>query len=219
MPPAAKCSNCGLVNFATDERCKRCGIALAGGGVPAESYQVQSQLVVADDGYVFPPPPQFGEVWQKGSTMEFSKNAMLPDRCVKCNAFVDGSRLTKKLSWHHPAIYLLIFAGFLVYLIVALILSKRATVELGICEEHRRKRRYGMMVGWMLFLGGIMGAIIGISSDYIGVMTIGFLLIPVGLVWLILAARFVNVKKIDDRFVWLKGINREYLATLPAWPW
>lgn len=64
-----------------------------------------------------------------------------------------------------------------------------------------------------------MGAIIGIASDYIGIMIIGFGLIPVGLVWLVLAARFVKVKKIDDRFVWLKGINREYLATLPAWPW
>lgn len=219
MPPPAKCPNCGLVNFATDERCKRCGVDLASGGAPAAGYEAQSQLVVAEDGYVFPPPPNFGEVWQKGSTLVFSQNAVLPDRCVKCNAFVDGERLTKRLSWHHPAIYLLIFTGLLIYLIVALILSKRATVALGICEEHRRKRRYGMLIGWMLFLGGIMGAILGIAYDYIGIMTIGFLLIPVGLVWLILAARFVNVKKIDDRFVWLKGVNREYLATLPAWPW
>ncbi|MEO8434162.1 MAG: zinc finger Ran-binding domain-containing protein [Pyrinomonadaceae bacterium] len=219
MPSAAKCPNCGLVNFATAEQCKRCGVALAGNGVPAQGYQAQSQLVVAEDGYVFPPPPNFGEVWHDRSILVFTRDAMLPDRCVKCNSFVDGSRLRKKLSWHHPAIYLLILAGLLVYAIVAMVLSKRATVELGICEDHRRKRRYGMMIGWMLFLGGIMGAILGIAYDYIGIMTIGFLLIPVGLVWLILAARFVNVKKIDDRFVWLKGINREYLATLPAWPW
>jgi len=45
------------------------------------------------------------------------------------------------------------------------------------------------------------------------------ILIVVGLVWLIVVARVVTVKKIDDRFVWLKGINRDYLAALPAYPW
>lgn len=184
-----------------------------------EGYPAQSPVVMAEDGYVFPPPPNFGEIWRSDSTLVFSKNAMLPDRCVKCNAFVDASRLRRKLSWHHPAIYLLIISGLLIYLIVALILSKRATVELGICDEHRRKRRHGMMIGWALFLGGGMGAIMGITNDYIGIMVIGFALIPVGLVWLIVAHRYVTVKKIDDRFVWLKGINRDYLATLPPWPW
>ena len=76
-----------------------------------------------------------------------------------------------------------------------------------------------MILGWLLFVGGIIGATLGISSEYTVVWIIGFLLIPVGLVWLIIAARVVTVKKIDDRFVWLKGINRDYLAALPSYPW
>ncbi|MEP6706292.1 MAG: hypothetical protein ABJC05_02165 [Pyrinomonadaceae bacterium] len=182
------------------------------------NYPPQSQPVVAEDGYVFPPLPNFGEVWHKNSILIFNKDATLPPRCVKCNSPTDGS-LRRKLSWHHPALYLLLLVGILIYVIIAAILSKRATVDIGLCAGHRRKRRNGMILGWLMFVGGIFVAIIGFASDYPIVGIIGIVLIPVGLVWLILVARIVTVKKIDDRFVWLKGINRDYLAALPAYPW
>lgn len=216
--PSVKCSNCGLVNFATEEHCKRCGAVLASAAMPPADYPPQSQAVVAEDGYVFPPPPNFGEVWHKKSTLVFTKDAGLPYRCVKCNAPAD-SWLKRKLSWHHPALYFLIFAGLLVYVIIAAILSKRATVDIGLCADHRTKRLQGIILGLLLFVGGIFAAIIGFASDYIAVWIIGIVLIPVGLVWMIVAARVVAVKKIDDRFVWLNGINRDYLAALPSFPW
>lgn len=214
-----KCPGCGLVNFATETNCKRCGAPLANSTMPATGNQPQTQFVVAEDGYVFPPPPNFGEVWRNNSTLVFNKNALLPDRCVKCNSPADGSRLKRKLSWHHPALYLLILAGFLVYVILAVALSKRATVELGLCADHIRKRRKAMLIGWLLLVTGISGAILGIAYDYIMVLIVGLALVPVGLVWLVVVARVVTVKKIDDRFVWLKGINRDYLAALPPYPW
>jgi hypothetical protein len=186
--------------------------------MPQADYLSQTQPVVAEDGYVFPPPPNFGEVWQKKSTLVFNKNAVLPYRCVKCNGPAD-SWLKRKLSWHHPALYFLIFAGLLVYVIIAAILSKRATVDIGLCAGHRTKRRNGIILGLLMFIGGIFVAIIGFSSDYTVFGIIGMVLIPVGLVWLIVAARVVTVKKIDDRFVWLNGINRDYLAALPSYPW
>jgi hypothetical protein len=76
-----------------------------------------------------------------------------------------------------------------------------------------------MLIGWLLFAGGVLGAILGIANDYIGAMVVCLLCIPVGLVWLIIAARVVKVKRIDDRFVWLNGINPDYLAALPPFPW
>ena len=186
--------------------------------MPHADYQAQTEPVVAEDGYAFPPPPNFGEVWQKKSTLVFNKNAVLPYRCVKCNGPAD-SWLKRKLSWHHPALYFLIFAGLLVYVIIAAILSKRATVDIGICTGHRTKRRNGIIVGLLLLIGGIFVAIIGIAGEYTFVWIIGVLLVPVGIVWMIVAARVVVVKKIDDRFVWLNGINRDYLAALPSYPW
>jgi hypothetical protein len=174
---------------------------------------------VAADGYVFPPPPNLGYVWQKNSVLIFSHQASLPERCVKCNMPTGGSGVSRKLSWHHPVIYLTILGGFLLYLILSLVLSKRSTALIGLCEEHQRKRRNGMLIGGLLFGGGFVGTILGIATDYIGFMIVCILLIPVGLVWLIIAARIVRIKKIDDRFVWLKGINREYLGMLPPFPW
>lgn len=76
-----------------------------------------------------------------------------------------------------------------------------------------------MLIGWLLLVTGISGAILGIAYDYIMVLIVGLALVPVGLVWLVVVARVVTVKKIDDRFVWLKGINRDYLAALPPYPW
>jgi hypothetical protein len=37
------------------------------------------------------------------------------------------------------------------------------------------------------------------------------LLFFAAVVWLIISARLVTVKKIDERYVWLKGINLEHL--------
>jgi len=181
-------------------------------------YQSHTEPVLAEDGYAFPPPPNFGEVWQKGSTLVFNKNAVLPYRCVKCNGPAD-SWLKRKLSWHHPALYFLIFAGLLVYVIIAAILSKRATVDIGLCNDHRSKRRSGIILGLLMLIAGIFVAIIGFASEYTIVGIVGLVLVPVGIVWMIVAARLVVVKKIDDRFVWLNGINRDYLAALPSYPW
>jgi hypothetical protein len=84
------------------------------------------QGFVLDDGYVLPPPPAIGlpgaGVWREGSTLVMSKDALLPDRCVKCNAFTTG-RLKRKLSWHPPAYYLLLIVAWLVYLIVSMIIA------------------------------------------------------------------------------------------------
>jgi hypothetical protein len=134
--PSLKCAQCGLVNFATDTSCKRCGQPLAqNAGVASSS----PQGIVLEDGYVLPPPPSVGMpgsgVWRDQSKMVVSKGALLADRCVKCNAPATGPRLKKKLSWHHPAIFILIFVALLIYLIVAMILRKTAVLELGPLRE------------------------------------------------------------------------------------
>src|SRR3954468_23626244 len=53
------------------------------------------------------------EVWEDNGLLVLRKNAVLPDRCVKCNAPAEGFRLRRNLSWHQPAIYLTIFIGLL----------------------------------------------------------------------------------------------------------
>jgi hypothetical protein len=208
-----KCAQCGLVNFATDEVCKRCQAPLGPNVVHSSS-----QGIVLSDGYVLPPPPSFGTsgVWRDRATLVMTKDAQLPDRCVKCNVPTTG-RLRRRLSWHHPAIYLIILVALLIYLIVAMVTRKSATVELGLCEEHLAKRRRNIMISWGLSLLGLAGLILGAVIEDGTVAFLGFLALVAGIIFAIVAVRLVTPAKIDDKYVWLRGVNQDYLNELPQW--
>lgn len=207
-----KCPECGLVNFASDANCKRCR-ALN----PQVAVQPEAPAgIVLEDGYVLPPPPSTGAVWRDNDTLVMTKNASLPDRCVKCNAPAHGFRLKRNLSWHHPALALLIFVALLIYLVVAMAVSKRATVHLGLCAEHLQRRRNLLIAGWSLLAIGLITPVIAFANEYVGIGLLGIGVVAVAAVWLVLAARVVKVKRIDDQYVWLRGIDANYLAQFPS---
>lgn|SRR5574341_2405187 len=213
MSQSWKCPECGLVNFASDANCKRCGAVVA-----AAAFQPAGVAgIVLEDGYVLPAPPAAG-IWRDGATLVMDKNASLPDRCVKCNAPANGLRVRKKLSWHHPFLYLLIFGAALVYVILAMALSKRAIVEFGICQNHKRRRRILLNIGFGLLAIGLMLPFVGFGYDYPEIGVLGILLFLVAVFWLVIAARVVSLKKIDDRYVWLTGVNRDFLAQFAPLP-
>lgn len=216
---SSKCAQCGLINFATDSTCKRCHAPL-NQNLP----QVAStgpQGIVLEDGYVLPPPPTVGMagsgVWRHGSTLVMSKDALLPYRCVKCNVATDR-RLKRRLTWHHPAIYILIFVALLIYLIVALIVRKTATLEIGLCEEHLAKRRRNVWISWLLVVSGLAGLVLGVMQEDGTFLIAGFVLLIAAIIYAVVAVRIVAPSRIDDRFVWLRGINKDYLNELPTWP-
>jgi hypothetical protein len=216
---ALRCTQCGLVNFAAATQCKRCGTLFVQNvsAVPGENLQG----FVLEDGYVLPAPPSVGMpgagIWRDKSTLVVSREALLPERCVKCNAYTNG-RLKRKFTWHHPAIYILLLVAWLVYLIVAMIVRKRATLEVGLCDEHRAKRRTYIWLTLALVLGGLAGFVLAINMNDGTPAIIGFLLLITALVFGIIATRVTYPTKIDDRFVWLKGVNADYLDQFPQWP-
>jgi len=173
--------------------------------------------IVLEDGYVMPPPPSIGGAWREQSTLVMTKDATLPDYCVKCGAPANGFRLRRRFSWHHPALYLLLFlvGAWLIYLIIAMVLRKKATVYLGLCPQHNQRRRSLLFIGWALFVLTFITMFMGLARDFPVMGLLSLLGILVSIVWLILAARVVTVKKIDDRFVWLTGLNENYLARFP----
>jgi hypothetical protein len=205
-----QCPQCGLANLAYDANCLRCG-AVNPKAAP------QAGVVLAD-GYVMPPPPGAGGVWRDGRTMVMTKLAHLPDRCVKCNAPANGIRLKRKLSWHHPVLYLLIFGAMVFYLILAMALSKRATIEFGICARHLQRRRTFMGIGWAMLAAGILIPIVAFTYDYPDVGVLGIGLFIVSVVWLIFASKIVTVKKINEHYVWLTGVNEQFLSLFPQLP-
>jgi Zn-finger in Ran binding protein and others len=166
MPASWKCSHCGLVNFASDQSCKRCGAFAPASDLKPPAAPVG---IVLEDGYVMPPPPGpppelTGGIWREGSTLVMSKDASLPDHCVKCDAPANGYRLKRNLTWHHPALYLLLLMAWLIYLIVSMIVRKRATVYLGLCRAHYEKRRNFLIGGFVALAVSFVVIFLAISS-------------------------------------------------------
>ena len=212
MPTSWKCTHCGLVNFASAPSCKRCGAI----NYSAPEPDPEAAGIVLEDGYVLPPPPSTGGIWRDRSTLVMTRDASLPDHCVKCDAPARGFRLKRKLSWHHPALYLLILVAWIIYVILVMVLRQQATVYLGLCEEHFQRRRKLMNVGWMLLTMGLLAPVVAFSLEYPGWGLLGLLVFVISVVWLVIAGRVVTVKKIDDRFVWLNGLDSNFLARFPS---
>ena len=162
-------------------------------------------------------PPASLLIWRSDRLLVMSQGAELPDRCVKCNAPAHGQRLRRKLYWHSPYIYLLILLNLLIYVIVAMIVRKRAQVEVGLCEPHRSQRRLAIGLGWLMGLGGLALFILSLVNNWGWFALLGFVLFITGLVWGAAKGPVISAKKIDPQFVWVKGVCRDYLATLPEW--
>lgn len=203
------------MNFSTAAACKRCGAQLTSNPVAS----AQPQGIVLEDGYVLPPPPTMPGhgVWRERNKLIMSRDAELPPRCVKCNV-PTHLRLKRKLSWHHPAIYLIILVALLIYLIVAMVLRKSAVVEIGLCDEHLAKRRRDIWITVGLVVIGSLGFGLAIGFEDLTYLLIGFVALIAALIYGIAFARVVAPAKIDDRFVWLSGVNKQYLNELPQWP-
>jgi hypothetical protein len=177
------------------------------------------QGIVLEDGYVLPPPPssEIAGIWRDKDKLIISRGTQLPDRCVKCNAPAPGARLKKKYSWHEPIFYILIFAGLLVYFVVAMFVRKSITLELGLCEEHKAKRRRNVLVTWSFFLLVLVSFFLAAIVDEVFPAIIGILLACAGTVYAVVTLRMVAPTRIDKNFAWMTGFNGEYLARFPQW--
>lgn len=215
-----RCAHCGLVNFATATQCKRCRTPFVQDVSSASGANVQG--IVLEDGYVLPPPPSVGTagpgVWRDEAKLVVGKDVPLPPRCVKCNAPAPGRRLKKKLTWHHPLFFLLIFVGFLVYFIVAMFVRKTATVELGLCEEHMAKHQRNLWITASLILFGTLGMVLALIVGENSLLFVGILSVLAGIIFGVSVLKVVSPARIDNKFAWLKGVNKDYLAMLPQWP-
>ena len=181
---------------------------------------------------VFKTIPTRAGVYRDGQLLVMSKGDTLPDRCLKCNAPSDGWRIKRKLSWHPWGFYLLIFVHILVYIVVALIVRKTATVFVPLCPGHRRRRRRAIALGWTFCLlgpavmiagGAGFDSLKGVVQEgtatliMVAAMFGGLAMFITGLVFAVIASRVAHPKQIDERYVWLKNVSPELLAALPPW--
>jgi hypothetical protein len=154
-------------------------------------------------------------LWRLNKVLIISRDGDLPDRCIKCNADADGPTKTRTVYWHHPGFYLLLLVNIIVYIIAALIARKTAKVSPGLCARHKRKRTLGIWIGWGGFFVGLvaMSAAFGSNQPDLGMFLI---FATAGCVIAgLLISRIVYAKRIDDRYVQLRGCGEAFLAELP----
>lgn len=164
------------------------------------------------------PPPSHGlnTIWRSNTLLVMTKEASLPNRCVKCNAPAD-ERLKRKLQWHHPALYLLIFASLLIYAVVAMVVRKTAIVNVGLCAEHRESRRLSIILTLLLALVAAVSSVAAVQFEMPVLFLFSLGLVLAATIYGIVTLRVVAPTKIDEHLVWLKGVNADYLQEFPEW--
>ncbi len=154
-------------------------------------------------------------VARRNKILIMGKQASLPNRCVKCNVPTSGHRLTKKLYWHNPLIYLFFLINLLVYALAAIITRKRAIIEISLCEQHASQRKTNILVSWILVVASIALIVMGFANNLISVGLAGIALLLGALVYAALKTPVVTARKIDKEYVWLTGAGKEFLNSLP----
>jgi hypothetical protein len=157
-------------------------------------------------------------VWRDGKKVVARDGARFPARCVKCNGPAAEPPLKRKLYWHNPLIYLLVFLHFLIYIIVAVIVRKRASVELYLCPEHLKRRKYFILATWLAVVIGLGVGIWGIAIHSLPLGAAGFLLLIIGAPVIgILGAQPARTVRIKNKTVWMAGAGKDFVASLPEW--
>ena len=155
-------------------------------------------------------------IWRSESALVMTKQALLPGRCVKCNAPTRHT-LKRNLRWHHPALYVAILGSLLLYAILSMVLSKSATIHVGLCETHVAARKRDIIIAWFLVLLSFASFYFAVVTEDMTLVFVGVLLLLGGVIYGIVRTKVVAPQKIDDHYIWLTGINANYLQQFPNW--
>jgi hypothetical protein len=145
----------------------------------------------------------------------------LPRVCMVC-ARRARTYKRKGFSWNPGWVYILLLAGLLPFVIVALILTKRRTVEVPLCGRHRHHwlARQGLMLGSLV---GLLGAIFGtLALTPRNVPDLFFLGVLGGLIGWIVLVVIVNMgmirpTSITEDSISLQGVSAGFKDALKEW--
>ena len=152
--------------------------------------------------------------WRDGKTLVMDRNAVLPDRCVKCNEAAEGYR--RKLTFQHVSNTAHFAFGAFAYA-----MAKRATIEVPLCQRHRRTS--AMTVG-LVSLAVLILSFAVLSQP--GQTSIPLLLLAVagliggvvGLLKALFGMRLLRATKVTDTHLWLRGVGDAFLDAAPTTP-
>lgn len=168
------------------------------------------------------PSPEAPPIVRSGSNLFFAlplpgQPVYLPPVCVKCGAQATDKPVVKTFYWHHPALYLTIFAGLLIYVIVAVIVRKNVRVAVPLCANHVQKRSLWVNLSWVLPLVGIADAVIlpslNVDGGWVALLTV--VLILAGLVIWAVVGNPIRPRSIDAFGAEFSGFCEPFLEQFP----
>ena len=204
-----KCPGCGLVNFATAQSCKRCGTPLTGNSsAPPDSASTQAPPGSNDQPFV-----SHFSATRDGDLLLLTEDSVLPDRCVRCNA-PTTRQLKRRLNWSTGSVSWTSAITVLLGVIVYSVSHETATIYIGLCDRHHNRRLLGMVLGGgLIALGLVMGLVTVFNSDF-QLLAYGGIALVVGSFIAVLLTSTVSAKRIERPYIWLKGVNKDYLKSL-----
>lgn len=160
--------------------------------------------------------PDLGSgTWRHGPVLVLSPEASLPHRCIKCNEPAADPTKSRKVYWHSSWLYLLILVNVLIYIVVALIVRKKAVIAPGLCSTHKKRRGIGIVSAWVILLASLALIFFGVVNGEPNATVGGILLILVAILVSVKVTPILRPRRIDAQYVRLKGCGAEFLASLP----
>lgn len=190
-------------------------------------HEINPYAAPAGDASLAPQESSWQGLWRDKRDLVMHKNAKLPSLCVKTGESTTQRGIVRKMSWHTPWIALTIFAGILIYVILALVLRKKATIEIPLSDNARGRRTTRIILSWVTALGSLafMAGCIFVLMNARNASPIAVIGIFGGLIGFIAAAligqsaaQVLRPTKITDTHVWLRGVHPSILEQLPPVP-
>jgi hypothetical protein len=180
---------------------------------------------------------QVGEVVRKGKLIGMRPDGQLPPRCVACNAQAEGDRSTRVLYWSPLAWRVSVLAAIVALLglsaagvvaaaiafwpamlmaaVANFIIRKKVSLELAVCERHRRIQAaltWAAALGIALVVAGIYYLMRIDPSALLVAVTAMF---AVGIARSRTGALAVRIARLERDRLWLKGTGKAFRESLP----
>jgi hypothetical protein len=163
-------------------------------------------------------------VYASGKKFVVPTGATLPNMCVKCGAMPQQPWWEHKFSWHSPMLYVLLALSPLIYAIVAAIASKKVTLAVPLCFDHRASRDRLFWIGAGLMIGCIplpiaIGMLSGGNDEVVGfAILLGVVMLFAGAI-VYSVSNPIKPTKIDDQSAEFTGAGNAFRMALPQVPY
>jgi hypothetical protein len=169
-------------------------------------------------------------LFRQGDLLVMHRYAVLPEQCIYTAEKPTPERLQQELTYRDPWVWLTIFLGLLPFIIISVVVSKRASVAIPIHQSIWDTRSMWASICWGLFglglvvFGGGLGWVVmakpAIAPAAAGLMIAGGVVtMLVAGITAVIAFRGPSVYFMDEHYIWISGTHERFLATLPPWPY